>query len=119
MFIMSKAVKFLNYMKANFKLVLFLTAMVITVGVCLLSFNGISAYVSESATLFRVLSIEALFSIYTYIISFLYSPYTSKPRVLTMKEEERRKQEEILKDLYQEPEHDVPGADSIDDDDRI
>ena len=86
-FVLSKAFRHLNFMKANFKLVLALTVGVIAGGVLMLSFNGVQAYVSDNATLFRVLSLEGLFSFYTYIISYLYSPYSSKRRVLTPKEE--------------------------------
>lgn len=75
--IVSKALRYLNYMRSNFKLVFFLTLVVISIGIAYLMLYGIESFISENTSLFSVVSIGALINFYTLIISYIYAPSRS------------------------------------------
>jgi len=75
--ILYKAFSHFTYMKANFKMVTIFTVAVIGVAISFIVVRGIHSYISDSASIFKVISIRGLINVYCFTIGYVYSPYSS------------------------------------------
>ena len=102
-----KTAKTFGGLKKNYKIIIFSTLTVIYILFGCFTIVGIQAYVSNSTSVLRIMSIEGLINLYIYLL-YLFSPCSLTSRMQNRRPAGNNEHRQIINQLYEQELPEMP-----------